>query len=87
MRRAKKFVFWGLGALIVPTLAIALFLVVAGDDFYRWVLRQAIEGRLDRDIRVEGTFDFEFGLEPTVTVTDVSIAVAPWSGREEMARA
>ncbi len=87
MRRAKKILIWGLGALLFPTLAVALFLVVAGDDFYRWILRQAIEGRLDRDIRVEGTFDFEFGLEPTVTVTEVSIADAPWTGREEMARA
>ena len=87
MRRAKKILFWGLGALLVPTLGVALFLVVAGDDFYRWVLRQAIEGRLERDVRVEGTFEFELGLEPTVTVTDVSITDALWTGREEMAHA
>ncbi len=87
MRRAKITVLWTLGALLLPPLAAVIFLAMADDDFYRWAMRQAIEGRIDREIRVDGSFSFDVGLEPTLIVTDVSIENAPWADKKHMARA
>ena len=87
MRRAKTIVLWTLGALLLPPLAAVIFLAMADDDFYRWAMRQAIEGRIDREIRVDGSFSFDVGLEPTLIVTDVSIENAPWADKKQMARA
>ena len=87
MRRAKTSVLWTLGALLLSTLAAVIFLATADDDFYRWAMQQAIEGTIDREIRVDGSFSFDVGLEPTLIVTDVSIENAPWADKKQMARA
>ncbi len=87
MRRAKTSVLWTLGALLLSTLAAVIFLATADDDFYRWAMQQAIEGTTDREIRVDGSFSFDVGLEPTLIVTDVSIQNAPWADKKQMARA
>ena len=87
MRRAKLVAFWSLGGLFLLTSLAVIFLALAGDDFYRWALRQAIEGRLERQIRVDGSFAIDVGLEPAVSVTDVWIENAPWASHPEMARA
>ncbi len=87
MRRAKTTVLWTLGALLLPPLAAVIFLATADDDFYRWAMRQAIEGTIDREIRVDGSFSFDVGLEPALIVTDVSIENAPWADKKQMARA
>ena len=79
MRRAKIIVLWSLGVLLLTISAAVIFLAVAGDDFYRWAMRQAIGGAIDREIRVDGSFSFDVGLEPTLTVTDVWIENAPWA--------
>ena len=42
MRRAKTIVLSSLGALLLSASAAVVFLATAGDDFYRWALRQAI---------------------------------------------
>ena len=87
MRRAKTSVLWTLGALLLSTLAAVIFLATADDDFYRWAMQQAIEGTIDREIRVDESFSFDVGLEPTLIVTDVSIENAPWADKKQMARA
>ncbi len=87
MRRAKTIVLWTLGAFLLSTLGAVIFLATADDDFYRWAMQQAIEGRIDREIRVDGSFSFDVGLEPTLIVTDVSIENAPWAAKKQMARA
>ncbi len=87
MRRTKMIVLWSFGVLLSAALATVIFLATAGDGFYRWAMRQAIEGRIDREIRVDGSFSFDVGLEPTLIVTDVSIENAPWADKKHMARA
>ena len=64
-----------------------VFLATAGDDFYRWAMRQAIAGTIDRVVRVDGAFSFDIGLEPALIVTDVWIENAPWASKKELARA
>ena len=81
MRRAKLIVLSSLGVVLLTVAAAVIFLATAGDGFYRWALGQAIEGRLDRRVVVDGSFSFEVGLEPTVIVTDVWLENAPWAGR------
>ena len=87
MRRAKTIVLWTLGAFLLSTLGAVIFLATADDDFYRWAMQQAIEGRIVREIRVDGSFSFDVGLEPALIVTDVSIENAPWADKKHMARA
>jgi uncharacterized protein involved in outer membrane biogenesis len=86
MRRTKMIVLWSLGGLLLAISAAAVFLTMMGDDFYRWAMRQAIEGTIDREIHVEGSFSFDIGLEPTLTVTDVWIENAPWASKSEIDR-
>ncbi len=87
MGRAKSIVLWTLGVLLLSTLAAVIFLATVDDDFYRWAMRQAIEGTIDREIRVDGSFSFDVGLAPTLIVTDLSIENAPWADKKHMARA
>ncbi len=87
MRRAKTIVLWTLGALLLPPLAAVIFLATANDNFYRWAMGQVIEGTLDREIRVDGSFSFDVGLRPALIVTDVSIENAPWATNKKMVRA
>ena len=87
MPHIKTIALGSFGVIFLGTIAIAVFLTIAGDDFYRWIMRQAIEGTIDREIRVEGSFSFSVGLEPSVTVTDVWLENAPWANTKEMARA
>ena len=87
MRRTKKVLLWGLGTLSGTLLAAVLFLTFAGDGFYRWALDEVVEGAIDREVKVDGTFSFDLGLEPSVTVTDVWVENARWTGKKEMARA
>ena len=87
MRRAKTVVLWTLGILLLPPLAAAIFLVAANDSFYRWAIGQAIEGAIDRKIRVDGSFSVDVGLTPALIVTGVSIENAPWAHNKQMVRA
>ena len=87
MRRAKRIALWTLGVLLLSILGAVIFLAAAGDDFYRWAMQRAIEGRIDREIRVDGSFSFDVGLEPALIVTDVSIENAPWADKKHLARA
>jgi len=87
MRRAKIIALWTLGVFLLSILGAVIFLATAGDDFYRWAMQQAIEGRLDREVRVDGSFSFDVGLEPALIVTDVSIENAPWADKKQLARA
>ena len=87
MRRTKIIVLWSFGALLLAASAAVVFLATAGDDFYRWAMRQAIAGTIDRVVRVDGAFSFDIGLEPALIVTDVWIENAPWASKKELARA
>jgi uncharacterized protein involved in outer membrane biogenesis len=87
MRRTKFIALWGLVALLLVASAATVFLATAGDEFYRWAMRHAIEGTIDREIRVDGSFTFNVGPEPVLIVTDVWIENAQWASKQEMARA
>jgi uncharacterized protein involved in outer membrane biogenesis len=86
MRRVKKIILMSLGLFLLAAVAIVLFLATAGDGFYRWAARQLLEDAIDRTIHVDGTFSFDVGLEPTLTVTDVWIENTPWAEKKEMVR-
>ena len=61
------------------TLAITVaFLATAGADFFRRLLHHQMTEIIDRDVRVDGTVSLDVSLEPTLSVTDVRVAYAPW---------
>jgi uncharacterized protein involved in outer membrane biogenesis len=86
MRRVKKIVLWSLGLFLLAVALIVVFLVTAGDGFYRWAAQKLLEDAIDRTIHVDGTFSFDVGLEPTLAVTDVWIENTPWAEKKEMVR-
>ncbi len=86
MRLAVKLSVWVV-ALVVLTLGFLLaFLAMASDDFYRRVAKQLLEQVIDRQVRLDGTFSMDIGMEPTLVVTDLWLENAPWAETTEMAR-
>ena len=86
MRLAVKLSVWVV-ALVVLTLGFLLaFLAMASDDFYRRVTQQLLEQVIDRQVRLDGTFSMDIGMEPTLVVTDLWLENAPWAETTEMAR-
>ena len=79
MRLAVKLVI-GFIALIAFTLGISVaFLATVGDDFTRRLLHHQMAEIIDRDIHIEGSVSLDVSLEPTLIVTDVRVANAPWA--------
>jgi uncharacterized protein involved in outer membrane biogenesis len=79
MRVAIKLVI-GFIALMACTLGISVaFLATVGDDFIRRLLHHQMAEIIDREVRVDGTVSLDVSLEPTLRITDVRIANAPWA--------
>ena len=78
MRFAIKLVI-GFIALMACTLGLSVvFLATVGDDFFRRLLQHQMAEIIDREVRVDGTVSLDVSLEPTLSVTDVRVANAPW---------
>ncbi len=86
MRLAKKILTWSAGLLLLAVASLVLAYATAGDDLFRWAVRQLIEDRVERQVTVDGSFTVEPGWEPTLAVTDVWIENAPWAEKPELAR-
>jgi peptidoglycan hydrolase-like protein with peptidoglycan-binding domain len=86
MRLVKKLVSGVLAALLFVLGGLAVLVAFADDDLYRWAFHRLLEGTVDREVRVDGGFSLALGLEPNLTITDLRVADASWSERDEMAR-
>ena len=82
----RKVALWSLGLLLFSAAGIAVFLAVAGDDFYRWAADRVLENAIDRKVEIDGSFSLNLGLEPTLVVTDLWIGNATWAEKQEMVR-
>lgn len=85
MRRVKNTMIGIVGAILLITVAFSTFLLFMGDDFYRWAIHSAVRGVVDREIRVNGTFSFDMGWEPSLFATDVTVANTPWAKSKYLA--
>jgi hypothetical protein len=56
MRLARNILLSIAAVLVLGVGGAVVFLMTAGDDFYRGVMRDLIEGQIDRKIRVDGSF-------------------------------
>ena len=86
MRLARNILLSIVAVLVLGVGGAVVFLMTAGDDFYRGVMRDLIEGQIDRKIRADGSFSFDVGLRPALIVTDLWIENAPWAETREMVR-
>ncbi len=86
MRLARNILLSIVALLVLGVGGAIVFLKIADDDFYRGVMRDLIEGQIDRKIRADGSFSFDVGLQPTLIVTDLWIENAPWTETREMVR-
>ncbi len=86
MRLAKKILTWSAGLVMLAVVGVVLAYATAGDEIFRWAVRQVIEDRVERQVTVDGSFTVEPGWESTLVVTDVWIENAPWAAKPELAR-
>jgi hypothetical protein len=85
MRVVIKLVI-GFIALMACTLGISVaFLATVGDDFTRRLLHHQMAEIIDREVRIDGTVSLDVSLEPTLSMTDVRIANAPWAADHSFA--
>jgi uncharacterized protein involved in outer membrane biogenesis len=82
----RKVALWILGLLLFSAVGIAVFLVVAGDGFYRWAADRVLENAIDRKVEIDGYFSFNIGMEPTLVVTDLWIGNATWAEKQALMR-
>jgi uncharacterized protein involved in outer membrane biogenesis len=85
--RLVKYLSLGLAALIVLA-GVAVFVLLATIDFdrYRPLIAAEVKAATGRDLEIAGKFHLALSLTPTVSVSDVRFANAPWGSRPEMAR-
>jgi uncharacterized protein involved in outer membrane biogenesis len=86
LRHLSAVLLWFGGGLALLVVAAVAFMALAGEDFYRRTGVYLLESALDRNVRLDGTFAVTLDLEPTLVVTDISIANAPWAEKAEMVR-
>lgn len=85
MRRALKILAILFGSLIALS-AIAVAVVVNLDfDDYKYLVEAEARERTGRDLQIRGRLDVDLSLQPSVTMTDVRFANAPWGSAPEMA--
>src|SRR5438477_9837077 len=85
--RIVKYLSLGLVALVVLA-GIAVFVLLETIDFnrYRSLIAAEVKAATGRDLDIAGEFHLVLSLTPTVSVSDVRFANAPWGSRPEMAR-
>jgi len=85
--RLVKYLSLGLVAAIVLA-GIAVFVLLETVDFdgYKPLIAAEVKAATGRDLAIAGKFHLALSLTPTVSVSDVRFANAPWGSRPEMAR-
>ena len=85
--RLVKYLSLGLVGLIVLA-GIAFFVLLETFDFdqYRPLIAAEVKAATGRDLEIAGKFHLALSLTPTVSVSDVRFANAPWGSRPDMAR-
>jgi uncharacterized protein involved in outer membrane biogenesis len=86
MRKLRAVLLWFGGGLTLLVVAAVALMALAGEDFYRRAGVYLLESVFDRKVGLDGTFAVTLGLEPTLVVTDISVANTPWAEKAEMAR-
>ena len=85
--RLVKYLSLGLAALVVLS-GVAVFVLLETFDFdqYRPQIAAEVKAATGRDLEIAGKFHLALSLTPTVSVSDVRFANAPWGSRPDMAR-
>ncbi|WP_259783209.1 AsmA family protein [Aestuariispira ectoiniformans] len=85
MRRALKYLGIIVGSLVALT-AIA-FAVIVNLDFndYKYLIEGQVREKTGRDLEIRGRLDVDISMRPSVTMTDVRMANAPWGTSPDMA--
>lgn len=84
MRRAVKYLAIVLGSLVA--LGVIAVAVVVNLDFndYKYLIEERVRAETGRDLHIRGRLDVDLSLQPSVTVTDIRFANAPWGSSPDM---
>jgi uncharacterized protein involved in outer membrane biogenesis len=84
-----KWLKWafGIAAVLVVVLIVAVYVIISSYDFNRLKPRitEAARDATGRELALGGDIDLEIGLTPALVVEDVGFQNAPWGSRPEMA--
>jgi uncharacterized protein involved in outer membrane biogenesis len=85
--RLVKYLSLSLVALIaLAVIAVVVLLETTDFDQYRPQIAAEVKAATGRDLEIAGKFHLALSLTPTVSVSDVRFANAPWGSRPDMAR-
>jgi uncharacterized protein involved in outer membrane biogenesis len=73
-------------ALIIVILTAAVYVYLNTYDYNKLkpTIAQAVKDATGRELIMDGDLDLKFGLRPTLAVTDVALANAPWGSQPQM---
>jgi uncharacterized protein involved in outer membrane biogenesis len=82
---------WALGivALLMVTLAVTTYLILASYDYnlLKPRIAQAVRDATGRELTLGGPIKLAIGLSPSLVVRNVALANAPWASQTQMIRA
>jgi uncharacterized protein involved in outer membrane biogenesis len=85
--RILRYLLIGLGAvLLLAVIAVGVFLATFDANSYKPRIEAAARDATGRELTLAGPISLKPSLRPTLTVSDASLANAPWGSRPEMVR-
>jgi uncharacterized protein involved in outer membrane biogenesis len=79
----------GIAALVMITLAVGAYLILASYDYNKLKPRiaQAVKDATGRELTLGGAVKLAIGFSPSLVVEDVMLANAPWASQPQMIKA
>jgi uncharacterized protein involved in outer membrane biogenesis len=79
----------GVAAILMVALMVTIYLILANYDYNKlkpWLAR-AVRDTTGRELTLGGPIELAIGLSPSLVVTNVMLANAPWASQPEMIKA
>lgn len=83
---SRKALSWAGGVLAVLAIAIAILIAVWDWNWFRGPVARIASARMHREVTINGDLKVHlFSWQPSATVDGITVANAPWAGRNDMA--
>ncbi len=85
MTRKRKLLLAIAGALVLPTVVLALYLAFSDLSGWRDTVARAASKAMARELTIDGEFKVDFGIVTRVYATELSLADTSWGSEPSMA--
>ena len=86
MTRRRKILLAIAGALVLPIVALALYLAFSDLSGWRDTVARAASKGMARELTIAGEFEVDFGIVTRVHATELSLANTEWASEPSMAK-